>query len=93
MPTEPQNHTMRYIEGYEATCTNEGRKGYYICDYCQQIFLDEKGTQRITEGRDLVIPKTESHVLELEKGYPAECLNPGMKDTYRCTSCGKHFFG
>jgi len=91
LPTEPQNHTMRYIEGYEATCTNEGRKGYYICDYCQQIFLDEKGTQRITEGRDLVIPKTESHVLELEKGYPAECLNPGMKDTYRCTSCGKHF--
>ena len=91
LPTEPQNHTMRYIEGYEATCVNEGRKGYYICDYCQQIFLDEKGLQKVTEGRDLAIPKTDSHVLELEKGYPAECLNPGMKDTYRCTSCGKHF--
>ena len=91
LPTEPQNHTMRYIEGYEATCVNEGRKGYYICDYCQQIFLDEKGIQKVTEGRDLAIPKTDSHVLELEKGYPAECLNPGMKDTYRCTSCGKHF--
>ena len=91
LPTEPQNHTLRYIEGYEATCTNEGRKGYYICDYCQQIFLDEKGGQKVTEGRDLAIPKTDSHVLELEKGYPAECLNPGMKDTYRCTSCGKHF--
>lgn len=91
LPTEPQNHTMRCVQGYEATCVNEGRRSYYICDYCQQIFLDEKGTQKVTEGKDLAIPKTDSHVLELEQGYPAECQNPGVKDTYRCTSCGKHF--
>lgn len=91
IPTEPQNHTMRYIEGYEATCTNEGRKSYYICDYCQQMFFDEKGTEKVTEDSELIIPMTNEHILELEKGYPAECLNPGMKDTYRCTSCGKHF--
>ncbi len=91
LPTEPQNHTMRYMEGYEATCTNEGRKSYYICDYCQQRFFDEKGTEKVTEDSELIIPVTNEHILELEQGYPAECQNPGMKDTYRCTSCGKHF--
>ena len=91
LAAEPQNHTMRYMEGYEATCTNEGRKSYYICEHCQQRFFDEKGTEKVTEDSELIIPVTNEHVLELEQGYPAECLNPGMKDTYRCTSCGKHF--
>lgn len=91
LPAEPQNHTMRYMEGYEATCTNEGRKSYYICEHCQQRFFDEKGTEKVTEDSELIIPVTNEHILELEQGYPAECLNPGMKDTYRCTSCGKHF--
>lgn len=91
LPTEPQNHTMRYIEGYEATCINEGRKSYYICDYCHQGFFDEKGTEKVTEDSELIIPVTNEHILELEQGYPAECQKPGVKDTYRCTSCGKHF--
>lgn len=56
------------------------------------MFFDEKGTEKVTEDSELIIPMTNEHILELEKGYPAECLNPGMKDTYRCTSCGKHFW-
>lgn len=84
------NHNLIFYQGHEATCEIEGEKDCYRCDNCDKIFLDEKGTQEVTE-EELVIPRNNNHDLRFYQGHKATCYSEGRKDYYQCTRCGKIF--
>ena len=84
------NHNLIFYQGCQATCSDEGRKDWYLCSNCGKDFLDEKGTQEVTE-EELVIPKNNNHDLRLCQGHKATCYSEGRKDYYQCTRCGKIF--
>ena len=90
IPEDKNNHNIRCEKGYEATCVREGMKTYYICNNCGKIFLDENGTQEVTE-EDLIIPRNENHRLMFCPGRAADCGNSGQIDYYHCGECGKDF--
>ena len=90
IPADQNNHNIRCEKGYEATCVREGMKTYYICNNCRRIFLDENGTQEVTEA-DLIIPRNENHRLMFYQGRAADCGNSGQIDYYHCGECGKDF--
>ena len=85
-----QNHEMDYEEGWEATCIQSGRKASYRCRRCNKYFLDEKGTQEISES-DLVIPQNQNHEMDYEPKIPADCMQEGRKAYYQCRWCRKTF--
>ena len=101
LPITPQNHKMTYQRGYEATCTSEGRKSYYICDNCQQMFFDKKGTEKVAEDSDLVIPelghkytswqwtKKESGKHTVSRGNPTPIFfTADYQQFHKCERCG-----
>ncbi len=83
-------HEMSYEEGWEATCIQSGRKAYYHCWKCDKYFLDEKGTQEISESA-LTIPQNQNHEMDYEPEFPANCMHEGRKAYYQCRSCRKLF--
>ena len=84
------NHNLIFYQGCQATCSDEGRKDWYLCSNCGKDFLDEKGTQEVTE-EELVIPRNNNHDLRFYQGHKATCYSEGRKDYYQCTRCGKIF--
>ena len=90
IPEDKNNHNIRCEKGYEATCVREGMKTYYICNNCRKLFLDENGTQEVTEA-ELIIPRNENHRLMFCPGRAADCGNSGQIDYYHCGECGKDF--
>ena len=84
------NHNLIFYQGRQATCSDEGRKDWYLCSNCGKYFLDEKGTQEVTE-EELVIPRNNNHDLIFYQGHKATCYSEGRKDYYQCTRCGKIF--
>ena len=84
------NHNLIFYQGCQATCSDEGRKDWYLCSNCGKYFLDEKGTQEVTE-EELVIPRNNNHDLRFYQGHKATCYSEGRKDYYQCTRCGKIF--
>lgn len=96
------NHDLRLCQGHEATCYGEGRKDYYQCAMCGKIFLDENGTQEVTDpDKELRIPKTDHKWIEVTetgggtsygipddgKTYPIKQYQVLYKEV-RCKFCG-----
>lgn len=79
IPEDKNNHNIRCEKGYEATCVREGMKTYYICNNCRKLFLDENGTQEVTEA-ELIIPRRKSQVNVLP-GRAADCGNSARLTT------------
>lgn len=96
------NHDLRLCQGHKATCYSEGRKDYYQCTRCGKIFLDEKGTQEVTDpDKELCVPKTDHKWIEVTetgggtsygipddgKTYPIKQYQVIYKEV-RCKFCG-----
>ena len=96
------NHDLRLCQGHKATCYSEGRKDYYQCTRCGKIFLDEKGTQEVTDpDKELRVPKTDHKWIEVTetgggtsygipddgKTYPIKQYQVIYKEV-RCKFCG-----
>ena len=45
-------------DGIVPTCTEGGRKGYYICTLCSNLYEDAMGTIEVTDMSDLDLPAT-----------------------------------
>lgn len=96
------NHDLRSYQGHEATCYGEGRKDYYQCAMCGKIFLDENGTQEVTDpDKELRIPRKEHKMVTTKTYLPiAQPINPSDGRTHpiesiiqmscqtKCTVCG-----
>jgi hypothetical protein len=75
--------TAVFQEGFDATCTENGRIPHYICKDCGKYFKDAACTKEITES---VIIEA-GHSYELVESIPAECEWTGG-NYYTCTVCG-----
>lgn len=76
-----------------ATCAAPGEKAHYECSECGKKYLDEEGTQEITDDAQLVIPVSETHTGELVKteAVPATCKEDGTEAYWTCSVCGKMY--
>ena len=80
------------IDEVPATCTDEGTAAHYKCSVCNKLFKnDENKTETDADG--LVIPANGHKYGELiaEDKDRNVCTEPGMKDHYQCSECGKYF--
>ncbi len=88
-------HTGTIIETPEtpATCAAPGEKAHYECSECGKKYLDEEGTQEVTDDSQLVIPVSETHTGELVKteAVPATCKEDGTEAYWTCSVCGKMY--
>ena len=50
-------HQLTLVEGTPATCTEDGKKLYYVCE-CGKRFLDATGNREVTDDTQLVIKST-----------------------------------
>ena len=88
-------HTGTISETLEtpATCAAPGEKAHYECSECGKKYLDEEGTQEVTDDSQLVIPVSETHTGELVKteAVPATCKDDGTEAYWTCSVCGKMY--
>ena len=80
-------HNMEFHDKNDATCQKEGNIAYYECLDCHKLFLDDKGTEEVTE---VTIPIT-SHNMKLHDENDATCINEGNIKYYECQDCHKLF--
>lgn len=77
------NHDLRLCQGHKATCYGEGRKDYYQCAMCGKIFLDEKGSQEVTDpDKELRIPRTDHKWIEVTEPGGGSIYAPHGEKTY-----------
>ena len=51
-------HKLIRVEAVNATCTSAGKKQYYYCESCSDLYEDGKGTKLIKDQESLIIPAT-----------------------------------
>ena len=83
-------HRLTKVSGTEATCTEYGRKTYYVCVGCELKFKDEAGTEEITDESVLIIPKAHKFGEWIEE-VPATAEATGFKAHKTCEFCHKNF--
>ena len=85
--------TLVKTEETPATCAAPGEKAHYECSECGKKYLDEEGTQEVTDDSQLVIPVSETHTGELVKteAVPATCKDDGTEAYWTCSVCGKMY--
>lgn len=52
----PHTHTLIYHEAVLPECTTTGTAAHYECSSCGELFRDERGTERIFEEDELILP-------------------------------------
>ncbi len=96
------DHILEFHQGHIATCQSEGLKDYYQCTTCGKLFLDENGTQEVTDpDKELRIPRKEHKMVTTKTYLPiAQPINPSDGRTHpiesiiqmscqtKCTVCG-----
>ena len=90
-------HETSKINGQAATCEADGWNDYYQCSECEGLFEDEAGETPIADLAawkigDGKIPAT-GHDEDLTKteAVAPTCYQTGVKEYYKCESCGKYF--
>lgn len=90
-------HSLTRVDAKAATCTADGNKAYYVCggdDGCGKWFLDEAGTQEITDKDSVKIPKTghsydtSTWGYQTEDGHAHECANCDAHDEVQAHTPG-----
>ena len=82
----PRAHNLQYYDSVAATCTRNGKRGFYECIDCGALFSDAGGKASVTE-ENLIIP-TPGHNWEEHKEIPATC-KAGTEAYKVCTVCGQ----
>ncbi len=83
-------HNLTRHSASAATCTANGKKAYYSCSGCGELFLDSQGTVPVTE-EELVITAINHANAKYYKEEKAACLAAGHKAYWYCGDCQKYF--
>ncbi len=88
-PSAEHHHSTIYVEEVEATCAEPGYVAYWYCEDCGEKFLDEDGTEPLTDGEIPVDPS--NHVdEEIVLGRrEATCIEGGYTGDTLCGGCGE----
>ena len=54
-PALGHTHKLTLVEGFAATCTEDGQKSYYVCDGCGKWFEDATASVEITDHDSVII--------------------------------------
>lgn len=82
-------HTLTAYEAIPATCTEEGRSAYWVCDVCGQYFEDAAGMSRIEENAWITVPL--GHSLTAHAAKEPTCTEEGNTAYWQCETCGTYF--
>ena len=86
------SHTLKKTAAKAVTCTENGNKEYWTCEYCGKHFLSDDTnpeTAKAVEQSETVIPA--SHKLTKVEAKDATCTENGNKEYWTCEHCGKYF--
>ena len=102
------SHTLRGVAAVPVTCTADGRKAYWICTVCGELFADENAAATITEselviphsGHDFTAQRAETRYLKVgatcttSAVYAVSCVNCGLagEGTFTCGEPAPHDF-
>ena len=70
-------HNMSAKEAVDATCEEDGKKAYYVCDDCGKWFWDAEGAVEITDKNSVVIPALNHDWKDATCEAPKTCGNCG----------------
>ena len=82
-------HDMTETPSKDATCTEDGTKGYWTCGNCDKVFVDQNGEEETTAA-DRVITKL-GHAMTKTPSKDATCTEDGTKGYWTCDNCHKVF--
>ena len=81
-------HALSRVSECQPTCEAEGNITYWTCD-CGAFFLDETGTEEVTEA-DVKVAK-KAHVLTKVEGIEPTRISNGVMEHWICSSCDGYF--
>ena len=84
-----KSHTLVGTAQKNPTCLETGRKAYWTCTTCHQVFADAAATQP-TISAALIIPAA-GHQLNQTPAKAATCVAEGTRGYWTCGTCGKVF--
>lgn len=82
-------HALAAVEETPATCTKPGTAAHWACTLCGKLFADEAGGVEATT--ESLATDLAPHALAEVGGTPATCTEPGVRDHWKCSVCGKLF--
>ena len=80
-------HNMEHIFKVDKTCTRNGNIEYYHCSKCNKNYLDETGTNEVT---DVVIKASHEYGSFINE-IDSTCSKEGIKGHYECNVCHSYF--
>ncbi len=83
---DPTAHSVVHHAEVPATCTENGIKEYWECQYCHKNFSSADCTEELD---DLTIPA--GHTIAAVPKKDATCTEDGYEAHYRCSVCGNLF--
>lgn len=84
-------HSLKYVPQVNATEAAAGTKEHYKCTDCGKLFTDATGKVETTL-QALTVPKLQhTHSLKYVPQVNATETAAGVKEHYKCNSCGKLF--
>ena len=86
---EKTPHSLEMVEGYEATCTQDGLLEHWACTACQAKFADEDAQTQLNLNQ-INIPAL-NHDLTFYEGYPIDGDENGLIDHWQCENCQTYF--
>ena len=84
-----KSHTLVGTAQKNPTCLETGRKAYWTCTTCHQVFADAAAAQPTTPEK-LTIPAA-GHQLNQTPAKAATCVAEGTRGYWTCGTCGKVF--
>ena len=82
-------HKVKKYSAKAATCTANGRKGYYYCSSCKYFFSDKACAKEISKASTVI--KATGHKATAVAAKAATCTADGNTEHWHCDTCGKTF--
>lgn len=80
---------LTFVEGKDATCTEDGYREYYVCDQCGNAYSDEEGNDILAADANM-IPAT-GHTIEYLEYMLPTFDSAGHISYYHCSVCDAGF--
>ena len=88
------SHTLKKTEAKAATCSEDGNKAYWTCEYCKKYFLSDDTnpeTAKAVELSETVIPALNHKNITTRGVVEPNGTNPGYSGDRYCPDCDTVF--
>ena len=88
------SHTLTKTEAKAATCTEDGNKEYWTCEYCKKYFLSDDTnpeTAKAVELSETILPALNHKNAIIQNASEPNGTNPGYSGDRYCPDCDTVF--